>query len=429
QPQNYRCYYIHERTDILLIDELIDQAKITKHYSMDTEDDALTHKPATLQVEYIKQNLSSIIIIIEVQYLPSSTSPLFRKIQQLCSIIFTSQNYIYSWGLALQELKYLNKIATLAEWACGLDLMLGTYLPLDVVGRERTYRLHEEKKYRSILQEYAINDVFAVTKLAYKMNLIKFTTLPSTIQYEPISDDEDELQIQSELSINIEPQYEELIVHVTDELEENELLEQPNQQISIINSIKNFHNILEIDENYPANEHFELHYHNASSVPQNILNIERNNDMDLQSLPEIMKLHYSHEPDHLSMPQHQTQQLSSRTVAVHVIDEPQVSNLNHLGPTTETTSTLTLKQIRNRKINRRHRANRYRYEVIRHVYKHFNIRQIKRILKSMDIYYVNINMVRHTLFIGLKNQKLVDEVEKLLHDRLFTERHYHRLYR
>ncbi|CAF4572084.1 unnamed protein product, partial [Rotaria socialis] len=91
-------------------------------------------------------------------------------------IIFTSQNYIYSWGSALQELskfqpfqlfntniaiiekdiqylydrhekqslqmtiryefqEYLNKIATLAEWACGVDLMLGTYLPLDVVGR------------------------------------------------------------------------------------------------------------------------------------------------------------------------------------------------------------------------------------------------------------------------------------------------------
>ncbi|CAF1565388.1 unnamed protein product, partial [Adineta steineri] len=85
--------------------------------------------------------------------------------------------------------------------------------------------------------------------------------------------------------------------------------------------MKNFHHILGIDENYPANEHFELHYHNASSMPQNILNIERDNDMDLQSLTEIMKLHYSHEPGHLSMPQHQTQQLSSRTVTVHVIDE------------------------------------------------------------------------------------------------------------
>ncbi|CAF1043141.1 unnamed protein product [Rotaria magnacalcarata] len=141
-----------------------------------------------------------------------------------------------------------------------------------------------------------------------------------------------------------------------------------------------------------------------------------------------MKLHYSHEPDHLSMTQHQAQQLSSHTMTVRVLDEPQVSNFNHLGPTTETTSTLTLKQIRNHKINRRHRANRYRYEVIRHVYKHFNFRKIKRILKSMDMYYVNINMVRHTLFIGLKNQKLVDEVEKLLHDRLFTERHYNQLY-
>ncbi|CAF4401928.1 unnamed protein product, partial [Rotaria magnacalcarata] len=81
---------------------------------------------------------------------------------------------------------------------------------------------------------------------------------------------------------------------VTDELEENELFQQqedievfqPNQQISIINPMKNFHHILGTDENYPANEHFELHYHNASSVPQNILNIERDNDMDLQSLPE-----------------------------------------------------------------------------------------------------------------------------------------------
>ncbi|CAF3513512.1 unnamed protein product [Rotaria socialis] len=421
---------------------------------MDTEDYALTHKPATLQSNTYHQS--------QVHYL--------KKIQQLCSIIFTSQNYIYSWGSALQELskfqpfqlfntnitiietdiqylydrhekqslqmiikyefqEYLNKIATLDEWVCGIDLMLGTYLPLGVVGRERTYRLHEEKKYRSILHEYATNDVFAVAKLAYKMNLIKFTTLPSTIQYEAISDDEDELQMQSELSINIEPQYDELIVHVTDELEENELLQQPHQQISIINPIKNFHDILGIDENYPANEHFELDYHIASSMPQNILNIERNNDMDLQSLPEIMKLHYSHEPDHLSMTQHQAQQLSSRTMTVRIVDGPQVSNFNHLGSTTETTSTLTLKQIRNRTINCRHRANRYRYEVIRDVYKHFNIRKIKRILKSMDIYYVNINMVRHTLFIGLKNQKIVDEVKTLLHDRLLTERHYRRLYR
>ncbi|CAF5184921.1 unnamed protein product, partial [Rotaria sp. Silwood1] len=134
-----------------------------------------------------RQTLSSIIIIIEVQYLPSVITPLFKKIQQLSLHelktlnsfnLFKTNIKIREHNIqdecsgdqqaALQKIikyefnEYLNKTATLAEWACGIDLVLGTYLPLDVVGPERTYRIKEEKKYRSILKEYAINDVFAV---------------------------------------------------------------------------------------------------------------------------------------------------------------------------------------------------------------------------------------------------------------------------
>jgi hypothetical protein len=47
----------------------------------------------------------------------------------------------------------------------------------------------------------------------------------------------------------------------------------------------------------------------------------------------------------------------------------------------------------------------------------------------MNIFYVNINLVRDTLFIGLKNQEIVNEVEQLLHKRIFTEQHFNRLYR
>jgi hypothetical protein len=75
----------------------------------------------------------------------------------------------------------------------------------------------------------------------------------------------------------------------------------------------------------------------------------------------------------------------------------------------------------NRKSNHRRRAKGYRYEVIRHLYPLFNITKVKQILKSMNIFYVNINIVKHTLFIGLKNQITVDEVEQLLHDQIFTE--------
>ncbi len=73
QPQNYDYYFIHERTDIQLVDYLIDQAKTTNNFSMDTEDDPFSHRAATLQVEFIHRNFSSIVIIIEANYLPLSS--------------------------------------------------------------------------------------------------------------------------------------------------------------------------------------------------------------------------------------------------------------------------------------------------------------------------------------------------------------------
>jgi hypothetical protein len=112
-------------------------------------------------------------------------------------------------------------------------------------------------------------------------------------------------------------------------------------------------------------------------------------ELDNQSLVEIMKIHFQPKPNQLN-----------EITKVYVQDEPgQIGNFHYLG--SNTTTTLTAKQIHNRKINRRHRANRYPYEVICRIYPLFSITKVKQILKSMNIYYVNINMVRHILFIGL----------------------------
>ena len=106
-----------------------------------------------------------------------------------------------------------------------------------------------------------------------------------------------------------------------------------------------------------------------------------------------------------------------------------------LGSTTTTNLHLDSAEIarmnqktRNRIANRRRRGKRYRFEVIRQIYPSFTITKLKRILKSINITYVNINIVRQTLYIGLKDKELVDETEKLLHKRVFTEQHYRRLY-
>ena len=83
QPENYSCYFINSKTNIFTVDELIDEAKVTSHYSMDTEDDPLAHRPATIQVEFIRPNSFSTVIIIEVHYLPPSNSLLFKKILKI----------------------------------------------------------------------------------------------------------------------------------------------------------------------------------------------------------------------------------------------------------------------------------------------------------------------------------------------------------
>ena len=84
---------------------------------------------------------------------------------------------------------------------------------------------------------------------------------------------------------------------------------------------------------------------------------------------------------------------------------------------------------RNQKKNRKKRMNRYRFEVIRHIYHRFTISHVKRILINMNIHYVNINMVRHTLFIGLRDQRMRERVDELLHDEMFTKEHFQRLER
>jgi hypothetical protein len=140
-------------------------------------------------------------------------------------------------------------------------------------------------------------------------------------------------------------------------------------------------------------------------------------EFDNQTLPEIMKIHRPFK----QLYQPEQHQLNGTRI-VHDKDEPRkVRNSYYLGPQLYLKGNPTPNQI----INRRHRANRYRHEVIRDVYKAFKINDIKEILRAIHITYKNINMKYHKLYIGLKNEEAVDEVEELLHRRMFTESHYH----
>ncbi|CAF1338141.1 unnamed protein product, partial [Rotaria sordida] len=73
---------------------------------------------------------------------------------------------------------------------------------------------------------------------------------------------------------------------------------------------------------------------------------------------------------------------------------------------------------RNIKSSHRHRRNRYKFEIIRPV--NTTITNVKKILRSYAVPYLNVNIVQSTLYIDLKSKDFQGYFERLLPMDLFT---------
>ncbi|CAF1098089.1 unnamed protein product [Didymodactylos carnosus] len=97
---------------------------------------------------------------------------------------------------------------TLSEWSCGIDLALETYIPTGLVGRDREQYIKGAKEIRPLLERYALNGCFAVTKLIFPLlyrrslqqvndyeasmiSLVLSLQPPQPMELEAISDDEE----------------------------------------------------------------------------------------------------------------------------------------------------------------------------------------------------------------------------------------------
>lgn len=469
QPEDYRLHFIHELTDIFTVDQLIDEAEQTHHYTLDTEGDSEKRIPGTIQIQFIHPDAPTTVIIIEANYLPPMASPLFIKIKQLCSIIFSSNNAVFSWGNIKDELKsfmdlglftgrftvdatdvqnkydpykkrglqaviestyrqYLDKTATLSEWSCGIDLCLGTYRPpRHIYGEEYRRREQDEKDYRRMLQEYAINDVFAVTKIARDMGLIKWLTTPPTTAREqepadvhPVHDE----PIQ-EQPIELEPPEDEPRVHDTDEshgCDDELIIDIDLPPIDDERSIFDYEDATpaEIDHDesslqVPAEQEpieLSLQCEQTSSNYNETSHYDGLEPISDDELPEYMKLHLPPPSEKRTLDEPR----------VHEQDkQKKVRHSYYLGPHLNLGENAT----KNQESSRRRRSNRYRSEVIRPIYDSFNHNHVKEIFSAINIKVLNINIDYGRLYVGVKSPEAADELEQLLHRGMFTEEHYH----
>lgn len=445
--------------------------------------------PALIQIEFIHPYHSPTIILVETLHLPAENSSLFIKIRELCRTIFSHNNVIYSWGTLNDELgkfyrfnlfdendveqvkvrniqdefkrsyhtkypsstfvkakatekyslqlamyisfnQWLDKRMTLSNWGCGIDLSLNTFRTISRFHPSYKEQVEIEEEYQRLMTTYAVHDCFAVTQLANKIDTWNSITPPTTIEEEEYLDDERMLidDERFESTIELHPTSEDLpLDHPT--IDGKRIIlwstNEPNMDDPTINYLGQSSRSDERSTVHVLNEPTKFQ---RSQEPLNnvepITHISSEEGDNVRWSPETTKIHLEREPRRSS-----TESTNSPNTKIHVRNESsEVDGFFSLGHRRKPMSELTPQQRRNRKTNDRLRAKRYTFEVIRKIYPLFNITKVKRILKSMNIFYVNINIVGHTLFIGVKTQDVANEVEYQLNDRLFTKQHYYRLY-
>ena len=79
---------------------------------------------------------------------------------------------------------------------------------------------------------------------------------------------------------------------------------------------------------------------------------------------------------------------------------------------------ITSQKRRNKKSSIRHRRNRYSYEIIRPI--NLSITSVKHLLRKNHTKYVNINIVKSVLYIGVKNEGYKQLYEQILPSDMFV---------
>lgn len=99
---DHRFIFINGYTRSIELFHLIQFARETNEFTIDTENDYSTNKPALIQIEFIHDE--SVVLLVEMNHLPHEKSSLFWQIKALFKVIFDSKNKIFSWGNIKDEL-------------------------------------------------------------------------------------------------------------------------------------------------------------------------------------------------------------------------------------------------------------------------------------------------------------------------------------
>lgn len=100
---NYQVYLINQSTSTMQLQNLIELARQTMTFTIDTEHDYYSRQPALIQIEFVGEK-KSVVVLIETCHLPPHVSILSWLIRSLFKVIFQPDKLILPWGNVIDEL-------------------------------------------------------------------------------------------------------------------------------------------------------------------------------------------------------------------------------------------------------------------------------------------------------------------------------------
>ena len=418
---NYSILFINRTTTDDEINFALEMIQQTSHYMLDTESDYHSNRPALIQIFLMKSiNETSLVIILEIQFLPDRASFLFHQIQQIFDHMFRADAHLYAWGCLLKELTPF------------LEFQLFSFPLLSFVQNTQV--------------EFA--PWFNEWLLLYNSpgDLVEDITDDSVILNAPSHDP----------TLFLSPQ---MINHI--KLSQNQLWSLQDAVVYVFQQYLSKEYTLRkwsIGWDYRLNtsvrkmnpnlrrQLIDYVVFDCVSVGQLVAFME---ESDIQSAFKCIK--YSIETSTYLQIRDKRSFVSSssidvpnqffnydledsHSITVHESDERypvpdelvsdvdqqhQVPVEHHLVKQSKGRRKRSLEARRwhNQKSSKRHRRNRYKYEVIRPVNQ--TMTRVKRILEQHHVKCRNVNIVRSTLYIDLESQLLQDRYQEMLPMDLF----------
>ncbi|CAF3423809.1 unnamed protein product [Rotaria socialis] len=423
----YSLHFVHNATTCDELKMFIDNAQTTTNFVFDTESNYLTNFPSIIQVMFMKQiQENSLVLIIETAHLPVESSYEFLQLKQLFYLIFRRQSHIYTWGALIDELtpflqfnlfhlpvsSYIHNTQQVFKlWFNDWLAFQSTLNDNDDQDNDDTLIINAPAFDPIIfLHPLAINNIKRSRNESWSIQdatayiLNQYLPKKCTLRQWSIGLDDRILNRTRTYSSTYRKK---MISYAANDCTSLAAIITFMYQSHIPSALQCVQYPSDIGE-----YSFDQEQNGSSlSFQVHLEDITTSDDEDMDYPMAVHDINERHSME-ISNAEPYHQQLHDDNVLTIINDSNLLNDNINIKQKIRQRRTVQAQKRRNQKTSIRHRKNRYIYEIIRPV--NMSIKLVKNKLKEFGINYLNVNIVRSQLYIGLKSHQDQIEYENLL---------------